>query len=257
MVETTILIANFHRNEQLSWNLRSLTRQKPEDTEILVLDDTFESDKECIKLVKEYEPVLNISYLHTGKQKHNDHWRVPGFAFNIGAKRTTGEYLFLCCAEIYHHNKTIEPMVKVLRAHEEKIMVIPIGKTDKNGAITSLLNKHGYLTDEEYENYGNRLLVKYPFFMGLYRKDFFAIGGYDEDFVGIGVEDKDLVERMKWRGGQYVQAPAKIIHLHHSRKHSGAPVNDGIENRLQHNRNIFHAKKGQIVRNQDKEWGAL
>ena len=184
---------------------------------------------------------------------------VPGFAFNIGAKRTDSKYLFLCCAEIYHQSDTLAPMLNLLREHEHKVMVIPNGKTDANGTITGLLRRDGSIPDETFHGINARLLVNYPFFMGMAREDFFKIGGYDEDFTGVGVEDKDLVERLKWSGCRYVQAhEALIIHLHHSRakRNRGAPAAPA-DSRIQYNRNLFQAKKGQIVRNQDREWGIL
>lgn len=257
MAESTILIATFHRNSQLLWNLKSLAKQAFNDAEILVLDDAWEPDAACQELVESFQKQLHISYLHTGQQKTANYWRVPGFAFNIGARRTESEFLFLCCAEIYHQNNTIQPMVELLRQHQEKVMIIPIGKTDKNGHITARLNQNGQLSDEDYETYGTRLLVKYPFLMGLPRKDFFEIGGYDEDFTGVSAEDKDLVERLKWRGGQYIQAPSKIVHLSHSRVRAQDGLQQDVKVRTQYNRSLYQSKKGQIVRNVNREWGIL
>ena len=148
-------------------------------------------------------------------------------------------------------------MVELLRQHKEKIMVIPIGKTDGNGSITGLLNRDGAITDETYHAIKARLLVNFPFFMGLPRTDFLDIGGYDEDYTGVGVEDKDLVERLKWRGGRYIQAPSMILHLHHSRRRIQTDQQEDVRIRTQYNRNLFQAKKGQVVRNQDREWGVL
>ena len=258
MPESTILITTFQRNPQLIWNLKTLVRQKLEDVNIVVLDDCFEPDVECQKVVEEYKSQLDISYIHTGQQKKANYWRVPGFVFNVGAKSTESEFIFLCCAEIYHHNDTVAPMVDLLREHREKIMVIPIGKTDGNGSITGLLNRDGAISDETYHAIKARLLVNLPFFMGLPRADFLDIGGYDEDYTGVGVEDKDLVERLKWRGGRYIQAPSKILHLHHSRRRLQTAAQEGdVRTRTLYNRNIFASKRGQVVRNQDREWGIL
>ena len=257
--ETTILIANYHRNLPLRWNLKSLARQNPQDVEIVVLDDAPTPDAACQEVVGDFSSQLNLRYIHTGGNKTADYWRVPGFAFNIGAKQSESRFLFLCCAEIYHQTNTLEPMLKLLRERQRKVMVIPHGKTDANGTITGLLQRDGSIPNEAFHAINARLLVNYPFFMGMAREDFFNIGGYDEDFIGVGVEDKDLVERLKWNGCQYVQASdALIIHLHHSRakRNRGAPTAP-TDSRIQHNRNLFHAKKGQIVRNQDREWGVL
>ena len=258
MVESTILITTFQRNPQLIWNLKTLARQELEDVDVIVLDDCWQPDVACQQVVEDFEDRLNISYIHTGQQKDANYWRVPGFAFNVGAKQAQSEFIFLCCAEIYHHNNTVAPMVALLREHREKVMVIPIGKTDGNGSITGVLNRDGAITDEQYHAIKARLLVNFPFFMGLPRADFLDIGGYDEDYTGVGVEDKDLVERLKWRGGRYIQAPSMILHLHHSRRRIQTATQEGnVRTRTQYNRNIFASKKGQVVRNQDREWGVL
>lgn len=257
MAESAILIPTFHRNSQLLWNLKSIARQPPVDAEILVLDDSWKPDSDCEELVASFQNELDISYLHTGKQKTANYWRVPGFALNVGAKRTGGDFIFLCCAEIYHHNNTIQPMVDLLREHKEKVMIIPIGKTDRNGAITAILNQNGELSDDQYNNFGTRLLVQYPFFMGLPRKDFFDIGGYDEDFIGVSAEDKDLVERLKWRGGKHIQSSSKIVHLAHSRVRAQDGLQQDVRVRTQYNRSLYQSKKWQVVRNVDREWGAL
>jgi predicted glycosyltransferase involved in capsule biosynthesis len=258
MAESTILITTFQRNPQLIWNLKTLVRQELEDVDVIVLDDCWQPDVRCQEVVENYKDRLDISYIHTGQQKDGNYWRVPGFAFNVGAKRTESDFIFLCCAEIYHHNNTVAPMVDLLRQHREKVMIIPIGKTDGNGSITGLLNRDGAISDETYHAIKARLLVNYPFFMGLPRADFLDIGGYDEDFTGVGVEDKDLVERLKWRGGRYIQAPSMILHLHHSKRRIQTAAQEGnVRTRTQYNRNLFVSKRGQVIRNQDREWGVL
>jgi hypothetical protein len=256
-VESTILIANYRRNRMLRLNLQSLLCQDLQGTQILILDDTPEGDDECKAIIQEFAEHYPLDYLHTGANKTGDFWRVPGFAFNIGARQTSGRFLFLCCAEIYHRNATFPAMLEVLRSHETSIMAIPQGKSDSNGRITDLIEKHGSLDEKEFLAIRARLLVRYPFFMGMARSDFEEIGGYDEDYIGVGVEDKDLVERLMWRGCRYVNTTAQIVHLHHSRARSGEGLDDGITDRLQYNRDLFQKKKGQIVRNQGRQWGKL
>jgi predicted glycosyltransferase involved in capsule biosynthesis len=254
-VESTILIANYHRNDPLRLNLESLVRQEIDNVEIVVLDDVPEPDLECQKVVDEFSTRLSIRYIHAGGNKTGDYWRVPGFAFNIGVKKTDSEFIFLCCAETFHRNDTYAKMVERLREHKTGAMVIPHGKTDSNGRVTAAIRRDGNISEEEFVGIQARLLVKYPFFMGMARSDFMHIGGYDEDFIGVGVEDKDLVDRLQWMGCKYVQTDAQILHLHHSRVRAGQGLQDGIEDRLQYNRDLYQKKKGTIIRNEDREWG--
>lgn len=138
------------------------------------------------------------------------------------------------------------------------VMVIPQGKSDPNGRLTHMLESGEGISEETFITTKARLLVQYPFFMGMARQDFFDIGGYDEDFVGVGAEDRDLVERLKGHGCKYHQEPdAQIVHLCHRRSRSDRGLNDGIENRLQYNRDLFHRRRGQVVRNEGREWGVL
>lgn len=252
-MSSTILIATFNRNNLLRYNLISLLKQNP-NAEIIVLDDCFQSDLNCQKLISEFP---SIRYIHSGSTKTDNYWRTPGFAFNIGAKQSDSSFIFLCCAEIFHYNATFNIMLEQLKAHKQKSMIIPKGKTDSSRHITNLLNRNQEILD----NHFNKLPIlktQYPFFMGLSRADFFEIGGYDEDFTGIAMEDRDLVERLQQHGCEYIHTNAKIIHLHHSRARNNIGLSEQNTNkRKEYNKHIYEEKKGQIIRNQNREWGML
>lgn len=259
MYESTILIASYRRNELLKWNLISLERQGLGDVEIIVLDDSpGEGDSDCLEIVDDFSDRINIRYIHTGANKKGDYWRVPGFAFNIGVKQSESNFIFLCCAEIFHRNETVQPLTEVLK-RSPRALAVPCGKSDTNGRITKFLNNgDGHFSEKDFIDIKAGLLVKYPFFMGMSRSEFVSIGGYDEDFIGIAVEDRDLVERLILNGCSYDQVKeSHIIHLSHSRLRSASGLNDGISDRLGYNRALYRKKLGTIIRNQGKEWGTL
>lgn len=248
-IETTILIATHDRNHLLIWNLLSLKRQNlGNEIEVIVLDDFFEGNAE--HTCKHYD----VRYVHTGKQKTGNIYRIPGFAFNIGAKQAKGKYIILLDGEIYHHNDTIHQIINPLRENS-RALTIPFGKDAQNKPeLTEELNHNGFITDEHYEVLPD-LKTGLPFLMGMSKDEFVSIGGYDEDFTGISFDDNDLVMRLTANGCRYHQTDAKIVHLHYSRKSRKKAA--GYIERKNFNRRLFSAKTGTIFRNEGREWGVL
>jgi GT2 family glycosyltransferase len=91
-----------------------------------------------------------------------------------------------------------------------------------------------------------------PYFMAVDRQRLINIGGYDEDFTGIGADDNDLTDRLRTSGCRYDFAPAEVIHLYH-------PKHENLQDdpRYQHNVKLWKHRKGTVVRNKHREWGAF
>lgn len=254
--KAAILIATFRRNDLLNVNLTGLCKQDIK-SQVIILDDSHIEDKECKTLIYKYRNELKINYIHTGKNKNESFWRVPGFAFNIGVKNTNKNFIILCCAEIFHQNNTIEKLIEPFNKFDKGIMSIPHGKYDR-GNITKIIKTNIHISDNDYSSIKESLKTEYPFLMGMSRDDFMEIGGYDEDFTGVAAEDRDLVERLIDYGCKYVQTDAKIIHLHHSRNREDNRENTkSLVARKRYNQRLYRTRKGIIFRNQDKEWGIL
>lgn len=251
---TSIIITTFQRPHLLKWGLFSLAQQAmPADFETIVLNDGYPDESE--KICQAFKTKLNLRYVFTGQRNllGGSRWRVPGFAINIGARLSEGKILILSCAEMFHLNDSIIQLTYPLLA-DSKRLGIPIGRDDQDG---SFLNKLNYSQgDFDYEDFYNNyrwLDTRLPFLTSISREAFFAIGGYDEDFLGIGYEDNDIMERLINNGGYYYQTAAEAIHLYHER------IFYGRENspEAQLNCRLYYEKKGQIVRNQNREWGKI
>jgi glycosyltransferase involved in cell wall biosynthesis len=245
----SIIIASFQRAHLLKWNLFSLARQEiPFEFETIVLNDGIHDETETI--CSEYKEKLNLKYLFTGSRNQNGQiiWRVPGFSYNTGVKRSSGEILVLSCAEMFHFNDTVAKLTIPLLENRKRIG-IPIGKDDawtQLSFLQAVIDHNGNVPTELFEQCPN-LNVQLPFLISVSRAEFMTIGGYDEDFIGKGFEDADLVERLQLNGCSYYQTDAKTVHLNHG-FHKEADI---------FNSDLYYARKCKIIRNENREWGKL
>jgi len=251
--QVSIIIPSFLKSNVLKWGLFSLARQDiPYDFETIVLNDGIHDETETI--CKEYEQKLNLKYIFTGQRNLNGElrFRGPGFAINIGAKLSCGEILIICNPEMFHLNDTITQLAYPL-LNDKKLIAVPVGMKDHNGSFLNYLEKHNGDFDRnsfylEYLPINTHL----PYLMSIHRDEFFTIGGYDEDFVGIASEDGDIMYRLLDNGCSYFQTHAKTIHLFHIGLYG-----PDLENRKKINIKLYGERRGQIIRNQNKEWGKL
>lgn len=257
-MRATVLIPTFERNHLLKWNLAGLARQELSDIEVFVLDDRFEPDTECSKLVEEFSGKFDVRYIHTGQTKTDNYWRIPGFPINIGAQLASGEQIVICCAEIYHQNNTVELVVEPLERNPA-MLTIPHGRREGvRGKVQQWLTQEDRsLSTEDFDNLSRSLKVRYPFFMGINREIFMHIGGYDEDFTGIASDDDDLIGRLCRNGGGHYQTEARVVHLDHTKDRKGNGLDKTLEERKKHNRTLWIQRRGQVIRNKGREWGKL
>ena len=231
-MEVSIILTTYNRNDDCIKCLSKLIKQ---DVEIILCDDWHLENN----ILQTFCEENNIVYIHTGSQKGGKvHWRVPGYAINIGVKRAKHPYIIIGNAEIYLlDDDLIEEMVQP-------------------GYIT-----YPIIWDEPYKNsnitqYFEVLNPKLPFFMGMPKDKFMYIGGYDEDFTGYCFDDNDFSDRI------HSILPSKQInkealHLWNIR---------GAENRgdkrinkkaWNHNRKLYIDRKNIIKRNENTSWGNL
>lgn len=243
-MKTSILIAAYQRSRLLSHNLKSLFRYPHKKTEIFILDDCFDEDLETKRLAAYFK----CRYLHTGKTKGTEIWRVPGFAFNQGAKIARGEVLVLSCAEVYHPRNTLSSMLSIMK---DDSIVIPKCIRDDRGGILAQLNDGNDPSMSSIARLRG-LDARLPFFMGISKQRFINIGGYDEDFTGVCWDDNDLTDRLVLSGAHYVSLEEEVVHLFHSRHNYKS---EAIIERWKWNKDIYNARRGQLVRNKGRKWG--
>lgn len=251
--KVSIVITTYKRTNLLRWGLYSLSLQNiPFDFETIVVNDGIEDETEAI--CHEFKEKLNLRYIFAGQRnlKGDQIWRVPGFAINIGVKQATGDILVLCCAEMYHVNNTIENLIRPI-LNNPKLLVIPEGKDDREGAFLEHISKYDGSTRLDVYNRCSPLDTSMPFLMAMHRNQFMEIGGYDEDFVGIAYDDRDIIDRLLGYGCRHYRTSASTVHLYHPR--AQGYYQGGGPQEWDYNKNLFFSRRGKIIRNQGKEWG--
>lgn len=253
--KVSIIITTFQRTHLLRWGLYSLSLQTmPFEFETIVVNDGLQDETE--EICNEFKEKLNLKYIFTGQRnlKGDLVWRVPGFAINIGVKQSSGDILVICCAEMLHVNQTIAKLAKPI-LNNPKLLGIPIGKDDRNGALLESVNKNDGTFDLATYNNCINLDTRMPFLMALHRSQFMEIGGYDEDFVGIAYDDRDFIDRLLANGCNYCRTDATTAHLYHPR--ADGYYEGGGPPEWNYNKNLYFSRKGKTVRNEGKEWGKL
>jgi hypothetical protein len=219
-------------------------------TEVIVLNDGNPND-ETESVCKLFEGKLESIQYHSTKRDFT-RWRVPGYAINYGAKQSKGKILFISCAEMYHLDNCVDTLIRVVQ-NKPKALAIPAGKDD-DGSFLSKLNANCSIGDSDYNCLPSLVNIRFPFFMGMRRSEFFNIGGYDEEYTGIGFDDNDIVQRLQGAGCHHVTAGCRVVHLYHPRLALRDPK---VLRRLKQNEAMFYRKRvsGKLVRNKDKNWG--
>lgn len=247
-MKASIIITSFNRPRLLSFGLESLANQdfSKDDVEIIVLNDG-DSEDGTEGVCDLFSDDLNIKYYCSTRQIK---WRVPGFAINHGVKRSTGKYLFISCAEMYHLDNSVERMIRTLESGR-KLLTIPSSAKDDNGSFLALLEKGIAPTEKDYGQLENLHNLHLPFFLGVRRDEFVRIGGYDEDFIGFGFDDNDIVHRLKLVGNQHHPVNCRIVHLFHPRLSFGR---QDVREKFNYNNRLFRRRYQMPVRNK-RGWG--
>lgn len=250
-IKASILITSYKRPNLLYWGLHSIARQTCKyPFEVIVLNDGTEDETE--EICKSFSDLMNIKYVFTGHRNiDGEKWRVPGFAFNVGAKLSRGEILFLSCAEMFHMGNSIEEMISILESNNRSIVTCN-GRDDLNKRfLDKVSSTNGNVTDSDFNMCGN-LQDQLPFFLCFYKNPFMEIGGYDEDFVGLAYDDNDIMDRLKKVIPGFIRSNSKCVHLWHER--FGLSTNE-IKTLYNLNKRLYETRINIIVRNSGKEWG--
>jgi glycosyltransferase involved in cell wall biosynthesis len=254
-MRVSIIIPSFKRAHLLQWNLLSLAKQKiPFEFETIVLNDGVLDETE--QLCSHYKEKLNLKYFFTGQRNLEGElvWRIPGFAINIGVKKSEGDIVLLCCAEMFHINDVVKLITDIYNSPDsDKVIALPKAKDDNGRFLKHIASSDGEFNINEYFTQPPLLNVRFPFLIALKRQEFVDIGGYDEDFTGMDYDDNDFVDRLLENNCHYVETEALAIHLWHPRR-SCAPE---TMVRVEHNSKLYLQRKGVIVRNVGKDWGKV
>ena len=252
----SILIPAFKRPHLLKWGLFTLSQQKTSYSfEVIVLNDGIKDETE--EICKLYKDKLNIRYIFTGQRNETtDHWRMPGFAINIGIKQALGEVVILMCAEMFLLDDCLTDMIKPILENKKLITKPKEGKWDGENKFLPYVEKQkGIIGKNNPYNSLRRLQVELPFFMGINKQEIISIGGYDEDFIGLGWDDNDLMERLQSNGCRLENINTRVVHLYHVTTEFKVDRDPVIEKSFLINTELYQHRKGLIIRNKNRGWG--
>lgn len=245
-MKLSILMPSFNRTSQLPGALAALCLQKVGfEFETFVLNDAHEDGT---REICQASRLPNLRYVFTGGRNYARLIRRnPGFPLNYAARRlATGEYLLLSCAEMLPVDPTLlADMVETAEALPGRL-VIPDGRDDLAFRLRPPVSVE--VAAAAYYSLAP-LNTQYPFFMLLSRDVYVGIGGYDEDFLTPGYDDTDFVQRLQDAGHGYVRVRGRVLHQYHSQHH------DNTGDIWAPNRKLFAARRGTVVRNQNRDWG--
>ena len=265
-MKVSLILASFFKANLLNLGLWSLSKQKIHyDLEIIILNDGIEDNTE--QVCNDYKDKLNIHYFFTGQRNAFNKIitpRIPGFAQNIGVKQSSGDIIILSSPENFHLNNSVDLIINPLLENKELLTTPAIMYFDDCGKTLNYLFKNltlnlpQKLLNKMQENPECHQAVKMPFFMGMWKEKFMEIGGYDEDLVGYACDDNDLISRLLCttetrKGMKYYYTNSQIIHLFHGRRRDSSFHYQIPE--WKYNYDLFQARKGQVIRNQNREWG--
>lgn len=248
----SILIPSYYKEELLFYGLSSLEKQQKDfDFETLVLNDGIDDNTQAI--CRQF-PSLKIRYIFTGQRnKLSPKWRCPGFVLNIAVKQSKGEYILIQQPEIYYETSTcIKEMMRA--CYSVKDVISPQVALDNGEFLSALRAGRVISVSNSLETQDSAL----PWCMLMHKSEFEEIGGYDEDFVGYCFDDNDFSDRLKANCCKLVTLEdQRVIHLFHPRS---PQYRVGLSERnksWQANREMYEARKGIIMRNVGRVWGAL
>jgi GT2 family glycosyltransferase len=250
-MKTSVIITSYCRPGFLRHWFESLTSNHLilKNVEFVVINDGFIDDG-TVEICGDFRNKgLDVRHIFTGHRnvKGCGISRPMGYAANVGIKQSTGEIIVLTNSDVYHINDTLTPIISAV---EKDLKVIAtIGEIrDDDG---SFINTRNYLSlpnnPDPFCSHRDM-----PFMLGLRKQHLVDIGGFDEDFCGYACEDSDLMARLISSGLRYKYTSGICVHLFHNRRTDKEVRSDP---KFLYNFELMNSRKGQLVRNQHREWG--
>ncbi len=230
----SIITAYYNRKALFVETLKSISRSKYKDIELIAVDDCSDKEHNIEDLIGDF-PFLNVVCLY----KKNKWYTNPCIPFNIGIRQAKGDIILLQNPECLHVNDVLSFMVENV--------------TDKNYITTSTYGLNAEYTTmlpfrAEQSNFlewfkdlpqdkfrgwdindGNGWYnhpvyspTYYHFCSVMTKRNMDKLQGFDERYAtGIAYDDDDLVERITRLGLQkIITTDVIVIHQNHSRKYN-------------------------------------
>lgn len=176
----SVVIPTFNEMDKIGNCLKSLSKQSYKDIEIILVDDC--SKDQTVLIAEKTAISLRLSLKIIKLNKHKER----GIARNIGAKKSTGDYLLFIDADMKIGKNVISECIKLVHYNYNiKAVIIPEESFGEGfWAKCKQLEKNCYLGDDRIE--AARFFEK---------KAFWNVGGWDKKMVSG--EDWDLTRRVR------------------------------------------------------------
>lgn len=240
----SMVLTTFNRPQLLRNTLETFVRQAFEDYEVVVIDDGTDSETPqlCnIACCPNRRPIRYFKLNRDRTQGYNN----PARPNNVGIQQARGRVIILQNAEVKHG-----PGEVIQQMYER------VGTSNAVFAQVEALNEYGMGKDF----YVHPMHNPRPFFFcgALLRETFIKLRGFDEDYQYYGFDDNDFADRLKASGIAFDFTDIPVQHQWHESSYNAADPNNAIP-ALTYHRKTNEMKQGKItvVRNLDREWGAL
>jgi len=175
----SVVIPVFNEVNKIESCLKSLSNQSYKNIEVILIDDCSNDQTVSVAEKTGVSLGLNLKIIQLGKHQER------GTARNIGAKKSTGDYLLFIDADMKLDKNVIDECRGFIKKSDIKALIIPEESIGEGfWAKCRQLEKKCYLGDDRIE--AARFFEK---------KAFWNVGGWDEKMVSG--EDWDLTRRIR------------------------------------------------------------
>ena len=245
MVNASIILPTFDRNQALSHCLQALERQNypRESFEVIVVNDGGNQDA-VNKVVQETS--LNTRVIH---QPQN---RGPAAARNTGVLHSKGTFLIFTDDDCCPSPEWVSAAVKHLSGHQIAITGPVINGLEENPFSSASQGLVNFLYQYHRKDQWVDFITSNNF--GITRKELESVGGFDEAFPKAAAEDRDLCERLlsKGRRIQYCDE-MRVSHFHDLKLRSF------FSQHYQYGRGafLFHSRRSERKQKSESGGGSL
>src|SRR3989344_5031703 len=175
----SVVIPVFNEVNKIESCLKSLSNQSYKNIEVILIDDCSNDQTVSVAEKTGVSLGLNLKIIQLGKHQER------GTARNIGAKKSTGDYLLFIDADMKLDKNVIDECRGFIKKSDIKALIIPEESIGEGfWAKCRQLEKKCYLGDDRIE--AARFFEK---------KAFWNVGGWDEKMVSG--EDWALTRRIR------------------------------------------------------------
>lgn len=232
----SIVMSYYNRLSQLRYTLKTISRSRFKDIEIIIVDDFSlpEEDPQC--LIDEYKD-LDIRVIHMREQVTKKNYCNPCVPYNVGLRASRGDMVIIQNPECCHMGDVVNYVASNLQ--ESTYLSFHCWSCVKHETRELQATDHLDLIPTKKSRWYNHEIerpVAFHFCNAITRLDLIKINGFDERYSrGHNWDDAEILYRIKKICSvKFVHDPYVIHQYHH--KSYGHPDNIQPD---QNNRDVY------------------